>query len=143
MSEARAIVSEHRALHQLRDALRRDVAAVPNGDERPWRAGLAARLGELRTRLEAHFGQEERAGLFEHLTETGAEHVPAAARLRREHDALRAALERLAHATSDAAEPAHALAEHVRTFLDDLASHEDRENDALVRGLDGSLAAVD
>lgn len=143
MSEAQAIVGEHRALHQLRAALRRDVAAVADGREQSWRAGVAARLVELRTRLEAHFQQEERAGLFEHLAESGSEHVPAATRLRREHDALRAALARLCPGADEAQESAPALAERVRTFLDDLAAHEERENELLVRGLDNSLAAAD
>jgi iron-sulfur cluster repair protein YtfE (RIC family) len=144
MSETRSsIVGEHRALHQLRDALRRDVAAVPDGREDAWHAGVAARLAQLRARLEAHFLQEERAGLFEHLAEGGSEHAPAATRLRREHDALRASLERLRAAGGEPKDSAHVLAERVRTFLDDLAAHEDRENELMVRGLDGSVAASD
>lgn len=143
MPDTHTIVAEHRALRTLVDALRRETASVPGGVEGAWLAAVAAQLAELRTRLEAHFAVEEQSGLFDHLAEVGSENGPAASRLRREHDALRERLGRLCAEPEPASAPAHTLAARVRTLLDDLEAHEERENELITRSLDGSLAAAD
>jgi hypothetical protein len=138
--QTRALVAEHRALLALADTLRHHIALVPDVHEARWRAELAVRLAELRLRLDVHFVTEERGGFFERLAESD---TAGAERLRTQHVRLRACFAHVAGQAEQSDVPDHVLAETVRGLLDELGAHEATENEALVRHLDGSLAAAD
>lgn len=135
-----AVLEEHRGLRASLDEIR--AALAPGGGgHRAWRDSLAAGLEQLRPRLEAHFGVEERSGLFEGIEQACPETAPACARLREEHRSL---LVRLDAVRADVGEAeAEALRGRLRGVLDDLGRHEESEHDLLARALDGAVAAQD
>jgi hypothetical protein len=103
---------------------------------------VAAGLDTLRGPLGAHFEEEERAHLYEEIEELAPEQAPVCARLRSEHRALIQRLDLLRTASPEARR-GPTWAREVRSFLDDLAGHEERETDLLTRTLDGSIGALD
>jgi hypothetical protein len=138
---ARTAVGEHRRLREL-------LAQVEDAFERPSpRAGIgpdvvAARLDALRGPLRAHFEEEERGRLFEEIEERSPEQAPLCARLRAEHASILRRLDGL-RAASPEGRRGPAWGRDVRSFLADLAGHEEVETELLTRTLDGSVAAVD
>lgn len=144
MPRAEDLLLEHHELHAALRALEVLLAAAP-GDERPWVADLAGELRELGPRLLAHFASEERSGLFEEIGQRNPEDLRAARRLREEHHELANLLARLHGEALAWPVPggARAFAARVRAFLRALKAHEARENDVLLRSLDGSVAAAD
>jgi hypothetical protein len=138
---ARKAVREQRALRALFDQV--EAAFVRS----PPRTGsgpdvVAARLDTLRGRLAAHFDEEEQARLFETIEQHAPEHAAACARLREEHRTLLVRLDTL-RVASPVARRGGSWAADVRTLLDDLLRHEDREAELLQRALDGSTPAED
>jgi hypothetical protein len=138
-----AVTTEHVQLRALRDEIAALLAARP---DRRWRKTLAARLEELSGRLAGHFALEEKAGLFEDLEEALPEAGRECARLRADHPWLLAHLEDLRDRLR-APEPkggSEAIKASLRTFLEELARHEERENALLTRAAeDDELGAVD
>jgi hypothetical protein len=103
---------------------------------------VAARLDILRGRLAAHFGEEERAGLFDQIVEQAPGEARECTRLLGEHTALLHRLDDLRTANPEARRrPAWGYA--VRSLLGELSGHESRENEVLCRALDGSTGAQD
>jgi len=140
-SSARSVVDEHR---ELRFLLAEVEAALAARDRRT--AGgpdvVAALLDILRGRLAAHFGEEERAGLFDQIVQQDPGEAHACHRLLDEHAALLRGLDEIRAADPEARRrPAWGGA--VRRLLDELAGHESRENEVLTRALDGSVGALD
>jgi hypothetical protein len=138
---ARGVVEEHRALRtllaQVESAFARSSPHSASGPD-----VVAARLDTLRGPLRAHFEEEERARLFEEIEERAPDQAPACSRLRDEHEGLIRQLDALRAASPEARRRA-TWAHDVREFLEDLASHEERETDLLTRTLDGSIGALD
>jgi hypothetical protein len=138
---ARTAAGEHRRLREL-------LAQVEDAFERPSpRSGIgpdvvAARLDALRGPLRAHFEEEERGRLFEEIEERSPEQAPLCARLRAEHASILRRLDALRTASPEGRR-GPAWGHDVRSFLADLAGHEEIETDLLTRTLDGSTAAVD
>jgi hypothetical protein len=135
------VAGEHR---RLRDLLAEVEAAF---DRNSPRAGcgpdvVAARLDSLRGPLGAHFDEEERSGLFEQIEERAPEQAPLCARLRGEHSGLLLRLDALRRASPEGRR-GPGWGRDVRSFLDDLAGHEEKETDLLTRTLDGSIGAGD
>lgn len=141
MPQASSFVADHRALRALIEALR-EHATVTTGRESAWRAAVTAHLGELRAQLEAHFAEEEESGLFEQMAETGTENLPAAEHLRADHAALRGRLSALCADAEGGGARVRAtdLSKRLQVLLDDLEAHEERENEVLLRSLEGSFA---
>ena len=137
----RNVVAEHHALRALlaevAGAFSRTLPHASSGPD-----VVAARLDTLRGPLAAHFEEEERARLFEEIEEQAPEQAPACARLRSEHQALVRRLDAL-RAASPEARRGPTWVHDVHSLLDDVASHEERETDLLMRTLDGSTAALD
>jgi Hemerythrin HHE cation binding domain len=144
-SRAESLLDEHRSLHELLDRVDSTLAALKSGAATVL-SDLSSHLGELGPRLEAHFAHEEEGGLFEEISETWPETAFQCERLLGEHRAL---LARIAELRADcAAGPAATrgpggLADRGLSLLRDLAHHEERENELLVRSLDGAVAAQD
>ena len=103
---------------------------------------VAARLDTLRGPLRAHFDEEERARLFETIEEHAPEQAPRPAPgSRSSTSALVRRLDALRAASPRGPPRADGWVGDVRRFLDDVASHEERETDLLQATLDGSTAA--
>lgn len=138
---AHTAAEEHRRLRvllaQVEGAFGRSVPRAATGPD-----VVAASLDTLRGPLGAHFEEEERAHLYEEIEELAPEQAPVCARLRSEHQALIRRLDFLRTASPEARR-GPTWAREVRSFLQDLAGHEDRETDLLTRTLDGSIAAAD
>jgi len=132
---------DHRRLRsllaQVEGAFGRSVARAATGPD-----VVAAGLDTLRGPLGAHFEEEERARLYEEIEERAPEQAPVCARLRSEHDGLIRRLDSLRTASPEARR-GPTWAREVRSFLADLAGHEERETDLLTRTLDGSVGAQD
>jgi Hemerythrin HHE cation binding domain len=103
---------------------------------------VAAGLDTLRGPLGAHFEEEERAHLYEEIEDLAPEQAPVCARLRGEHEGLIRRLDTLRGASPEARR-GPTWAREVRALLDDVAVHEERENDLFTRTLDRSIAAAD
>ena len=137
----RSTLDEHRALRallrQIESAIERPAPHTDRGPD-----VVAARLDALRGPLRAHFDEEERGHLFEEIEELAPDQAPACARLRGEHEGLLGRLDSLRQASPVERRYA-AWAREVRTFLDDLSGHEERETELLTRTLDGGPSAQD
>jgi hypothetical protein len=140
-SSARVVAEDHRALRAVVVEIQ---AALDVGSERRATGPdvAAARRDTLRGRLNAHFDEEERAGLFQQIAELAPEQAHACARLRGEHVLLLARLDELRAARPEARR-SPAWGGGVRALLDELDGHEARENEILTRVLDGSVEAQD
>jgi len=141
VSSARSVIHEHRELHVLLGEV--EAALAPPS---PQATGgpdvVAARLDVLRGRLAAHFGEEEKAGLFDQIVEQDPAEATECSRLLGEHGDLLHRLDDLRAADPEARRrPTWVSA--VRRFLDELCGHESRENEVLTRALDGSAGAPD
>jgi hypothetical protein len=132
-------LAEHRALHALLGEIEKAAAdeSLAAADE-----SLAGRLDTLRERLAAHFESEEQEGLFEQIEELTPEHAHDCAQLCEEHEGLLERLDGL-RAADAATRGTLEWTKGVRGLLDDLASHEARENEILIRALDGGDEAQD
>jgi iron-sulfur cluster repair protein YtfE (RIC family) len=131
-------LAEHRALHVLLGEVEKATSdpAAAAAD-----AALTGRLDTLRERLAAHFQGEEESGLFEQIEEMAPEHAHDCESLCEEHEGLLSRLDELRAVESGARD--RTFTDGVRTLLDDLASHETRENEILTRVLDGGDQAQD
>jgi hypothetical protein len=138
---AHTAAAEHHRLRvllaQVEGAFGRSVARAATGPD-----VVAAGLDTLRGPLGAHFDEEERAHLYEEIEERAPEQAPVCARLKSEHDGLIRRLDSLRSASPEARR-GPTWAREVRSFLADLAGHEERETDLLTRTLDGSVGAQD
>jgi hemerythrin-like domain-containing protein len=138
---ARNVVDEHRQLRsllaQVEDAFARPVPHAASGPD-----VVAARLDTLRGPLGAHFDEEERAHLFEEIEELSPEQAPVCERLRTEHRGLIRRLDALRTASPEARR-GPTWVRDVRALLADLARHEARESEVLMRALDGGTPAAD
>jgi hypothetical protein len=141
VSSARSVIDEHRELRLLLAEVESALAAPE-----PHVAGgpdvVAARLDVLRGRLAAHFGEEERAGLFEQIVEQAPGEARECHRLLGEHAFLLRRLDEL-RAANPEARRRPAWGDSVRRLLEELSGHESRENEVLTRALDGSIGALD
>jgi iron-sulfur cluster repair protein YtfE (RIC family) len=130
-------LAEHRALRALLDEIKRASADTPAAADE-----VKPRLDTLRERLAAHFEGEEEGGLFEQIMEEAPEQAHECQKLCDEHASLLKRVDELRAAeAATRAEPA--WGQGVRALLDDLAQHEARENEILIRALDGSVEAQD
>jgi hypothetical protein len=141
VSSARSVIDAQRELRFLLSEVEFALAARD-----PHPAGgpdvVAARLDILRGRLAAHFGEEERAGLFDQIVQQAPGEAHECHRLLDEHAVLLHRLDDLRTADPEARRrPAWSGA--VRRLLDELSGHESRENEVLTRALDGSVGALD
>jgi iron-sulfur cluster repair protein YtfE (RIC family) len=129
-------LAEHNALHALLEEIERasaDPAAA---------AALSPRLETLREQLAAHFEGEETGGLFEQIQELAPEQAHECAKLCDEHLGLLEKVDELRAADATTrSEPGWGA--RVRAVLEDLSRHESRENELLIRVLDGSMEAQD
>jgi hypothetical protein len=136
-----SVAEEHRRLRsllaQVEGAFGRSVARAATGPD-----VVAAGLDTLRGPLGAHFEEEERARLYEEIEERAPEQAPVCARLRSEHEGLIRRLDSLRTASPESRR-GPTWAREVRTFLADVAGHEERETDLFTRTLDGSVGAQD
>jgi hypothetical protein len=140
-SSARSVIDQHRELRSLLAEVESALAArgrrTAGGPD-----VVAARLDILRGRLAAHFGEEERAGLFDQIVQRDPGEARACHRLLAEHGLLLRRLDEIRSADPEARRrPAWGGA--VRRLLDELVGHESRENELLTRALDGSVGALD
>ena len=131
-------LAEHRALHALLGEVEKATSdpAAAAADQ-----ALTGRLDTLRERLAAHFKGEEESGLFEQIEEMAPEHAHDCTSLCEEHEGLLGRLDQLRAVGSGARD--RTFTDGVRALLDDLASHEARENEILTRVLDGGDQAQD
>ncbi len=132
-------LAEHRALHVLLGEVEK---ASSNPESAATDEALVERLNVLRERLAAHFEGEEQSGLFEQIEELAPERVHECDQLCEEHSGLISRLDALRGADADARRAAD-WTKGIRALLDDLASHEARENEILTRVLDGGDQAQD
>ena len=133
------VLEDHRRLQRSATALG---AAVQSP------AGLAARRGELAGRIVAlrhqladHFAAEERGGLFERIQQADPEKADACARLRKQHVAILSGFDRALDALPPAAASEAMLqtwAASVRTVLEEVGRHEEREAMLLYAALEGA-----
>lgn len=145
--DAEGILEEHRLLHSHLERIDSTLAAPPPpGAVAAWVAGLASSLRELLPLLRGHFKREEEGRLFAQVQELWPNTAQVCARLLDEHGTLLTRLERLQAETEakrldEQALPA--LVARLRALSKDLALHEERENELLVRSLDDAMAAQD
>jgi hypothetical protein len=135
---AEKTLAEHRALHALLGEVEKATSdpAAAAADQT-----LTGRLALLREQLAAHFAGEEDSGLYEQIQEMAPEHAHDCERLCAEHEGL---LKRLdAIGAVDPASRDARFTDDVRQLLEDLDSHESRENEILTRVLDGGDQAQD
>jgi hypothetical protein len=136
-SPAHKALADHRALHGLLDEIGRASADATTAAE-----ALPPRLGALYERLARHFEDEETNGLFEQIQELAPEQARECSKLCDEHAGLLRRIDELR--ATDAATRGNPLwGASVRSLIADLARHESRENELLVRVLDGSIEAQD
>ena len=129
--------AEHQALHALLEEIERASA-----DTRAAADEVKPRLDTLRDQLAAHFEGEEEGGLFEQIVEEAPEQAHECQKLCDEHSGLLEKVDDLRSADAETrADPGWGA--RVRAFLEDLSRHESRENELLIRVLDGSMEAQD
>jgi iron-sulfur cluster repair protein YtfE (RIC family) len=135
------VLEDHRRLRQALSEIESTLAAPPAPATL---ATLTALLAALRARLRSHFKAEEQGGLFRRIQEAAPEQSAACARLLGQHAAILTRLDRL-QAEATAYLPGQSaldgLRAAVRELLNDLARHEERENELLLRTLEGTPAA--
>ncbi|MGD8896273.1 MAG: hemerythrin domain-containing protein [Acidobacteriota bacterium] len=136
-SPAAKTLAEHRALHALLEEIER-----ASDDTRTAANEIKPRLDTLRDQLAAHFEGEEEGGLFEQIMEEAPEQAHECQKLCDEHSGLLDKVDDLRSADAETrANPGWGA--RVRAFLEDLDRHESRENEILIRALDGSMEAQD
>jgi Hemerythrin HHE cation binding domain len=101
---------------------------------------VAASLDVLRGPLQAHFDEEERAGLFESIEERDPERSADCALLLQEHRSLLSRMDAL-RAVLPEERRRRSWGGDVQLLLADLLTHEDREAE-LLRALDAGPAAA-
>ncbi len=128
--ECRHILGEHETYCELVTTLYRVLAEHNEPVGR-----IAHLLENLRTRLEAHFQDEEKAGVFEELARRAPQHTEKSRHLLAEHDLFREQLKHLESllSTEEGLTPAvrNQLETEFRSFHDRLVHHESKENDLL------------
>ncbi|MBI3448903.1 MAG: hemerythrin domain-containing protein [Acidobacteria bacterium] len=143
----RSLLREHRSLHHTLNRLDALLNHPPDGERRTeWLADLSSRLKELRPGLAEHFGAEEESGLFEEIETQSPAMTPASRRLLAEHGALLRSIDDLVDtipAVPPYDIPFHSLRARARAFTKELAEHESRENEILMRALDDDSGALD
>lgn len=128
------VAAEHQELRRMVDELRRF-----SGEPRPeaeeaaatgWAADLSGRLGDLRSKLLAHF-EAEQGELFPELKVSFPRITRAVRRLEREHRAMLRGIDEVLEAArlfSDGAAPTgFRLRRRTTLLLDELVDHEIRE----------------
>jgi hypothetical protein len=137
-----ALLAAHRELRAELSGLSREVASLPPRDWGGWCDAVRLRLQRLRACLRSHFEQEEAEGLFESLEVQAPQHAAACERLRRQHQSLLVRLDSLAMEAALRTEPP-LWNGALRELLADVALHEERENELLLRVLDQQRGAPD
>lgn len=136
-----AIAEEHRMLRSLLA----EIEGALKGRTPRRNSGLdvvAVRLDTLRGPLGAHFDEEERAGLFERIEQRAPDQATACARLKSEHEGLLGRLDELRAVPPEGRRGAE-WTRGVKTFLDQLADHEERETELLRQSVDDAGGAPD
>jgi iron-sulfur cluster repair protein YtfE (RIC family) len=143
-SMAHSILDHHRRMHEAIVALE---STVDTADEIATPRGVAAAcVVVLRHELASHFASEEEGGLFEQIERNAPETAVTCERLRAQHAAILADLDRLRDTLPPSGEPiakTGSWAEAVRALLAAVEDHEHREDDLLIAALDSSGAAPD
>jgi len=121
--------SEHRELHKQVDGVRQILKRGPN--DLPL---LVQSLVNLRSRLAAHFAEEEAGGCLEEAVSRRPSLGPVVDRLESEHPELLVDLDRIV-SRSKANDGKQELTRTIEQFLDRLAAHEAGENRVLQAGL--------
>ena len=139
---AAVLVAAQRALRADLAGLSREAVSLPARDWDTWCETVRLRLRALRQHLKSHFELEEGAGLFETLEAAAPEHAATGARLLDQHRSLLVRLDALAmDATLHVEPPLWTGA--LRELIADIAIHEERENELLLRVLDRQPGAPD
>lgn len=143
-----AILDEHRALRANVEALRALLAKRPAATRQAaWSRRVAADFSTLAQSLRLHFAREEAVGLFEDIEEALPESIHACARLRSEHHSLverLGSLQEVLGAPRSARQSLEAERQLALALLADLARHEEKENELLVRAMEGEeIGALD
>jgi hypothetical protein len=136
-----AIAEEHRMLRSLLA----EIEGALKGRTPRRNSGLdvvAVRLDTLRGPLGAHFDEEEKAGLFEKIEERVPDQAPTCARLKSEHQGLLGRLDELRGVPPEGRRGAE-WTRGVKTFLQQLADHEQRETALRTRSVDDPGGAPD
>lgn len=137
------LLDEHRALRATVAGILRDLGQLPrSGAAADWWEDISYRLRLLRVQLHGHFAAEESAGLLERIQQQAPEHSASCERLFREHTSLLARLDELAGEASLHVDAVR-WADSMKALLADLAGHEEREDDLLMRALDSTPGAPD
>jgi predicted protein tyrosine phosphatase len=138
-----ALLAEHRELRETLAGLERDLLAPPTLESvLDWCEIVLLRLRMLRAHLQSHFAQEEKGGLIEEIQRSAPEQQELCERLRREHARLLDKLDWLATQATLRIEPGR-WAGGLEEMLADLARHEERESELLLRALDATPGAPD
>jgi len=142
-----SILAQHKQLRVALDELNALLQSAPQIEATAgWLSKLAARLHDLLPVLAAHFEHEERSGLFAEIQAAWPETATTCARLLAEHKALLEGLEGVRVSTAAGPTAVQTLPELMgrgQALMRTLATHEEAENELLVRVLDGALAAQD
>jgi hypothetical protein len=138
------VLEEHRELQRAVTALG---LVIRSPEEFAARRGvIAARIVDLRHQLARHFAAEEKGGFFEEIQRAAPESADACARLRQQHVAILAGLDRGRDELPPASSEASAIeswAATIRAVLAEVGLHEEREDTLLYRALEGGGGAPD
>jgi hypothetical protein len=138
------ILEDHRRLRRVLTALDAEIRRPEGIVEK--RGVVAGRIVDLRHQLADHFAAEEKGGFFEGIQQAAPESADACVRLRRQHVAILAGLDRardeLPPASADAATIESWVAS-VQAVLAEVSSHEEREATLLFAALEGAGGAPD
>jgi hypothetical protein len=143
-SISHTMLEEHR--HLLRALTTLDAAVRSPEGFAAKRGVVAGRIVDLRRQLARHFAAEERGGLFERIQRSAPENADVCARLRQQHVAILAGLDRARDelpSPSAAAAAIESWEASVRAVLAEIGSHEQREDVLLLAALEGGRGAPD
>jgi hypothetical protein len=142
VTRRQALLAAHRELREDIAQLSRDAAFLPARDWLGWCDAVRLRLRRLGAHLKSHFEQEDEAGFLDSLELQAPQHAAACERLQREHRSLIVRLESLAMEAALYTQPP-LWNGALRELLADIALHEERENELLLRVLDQAPGAPD
>ena len=140
-----SVLEDHRRMNQTIVALESIVRTARTLADAP-RGRVAGLVADLRRRTSRHFAGEEEGGLFEQIEHSAPDAAASCARLRAQHAAILAALDRSRSELPQRPATSAALerwAASVRGVLAELKDHEEREDALLLAALDGGRGAPD